>query len=155
MALEFDPNNKELAEYVWKCFIRAYKYEGWAIILDQKYQEERLRICRGCPEYDAQKIQCKQCGCPLGTKTMYGHESCPIGKWKDDNRTFVEEKFPHMAKYLDHELAVERGPAEPTFPENPKENDLFQWNFFWWAFYGGEWISIDDPLEFLDSIKED
>ena len=151
MAFEFDPNDKELAEFVWKCFTRAYKYEAWAIVLDQEYQEERLRICRGCNEYDPQKIQCNSCGCPLGSKTMYGHESCPLGKWKDDSRTFVNEKFAHMAKYVYDEMPVKDGPGSPTFPETANEGDLFQWNFFWWQYQYGEWVSIEDPLRDVDN----
>lgn len=151
MAFEFDPNNKELAEFVWKCFTRAYKYEGWAIMLSPEYQEERLKICRGCEHYDQQKIQCRLCGCPLGSKTMYGHETCPADKWKDDSRTFVEEKFAHMAKHVYEDMPVNDGPSSPSFPENPKEGDLFQWNFFWWTYYNGEWVEIPNPLQFVDS----
>ena len=151
MAFEFDPKNKELAEFVWKCFIRAYKYQGWAIMLDEKYQEERLDICRGCEQFDKQKFQCKACGCPLASKSLYGHESCPLDKWTDDNRTFVNEKFEHMSRYIYKDMPTKDGTDAPVFPKDSNEGDLFTWNFFWWQYRHGEWVSIEDPLRDVDN----
>jgi hypothetical protein len=44
-------------------------------------QEERLTICRVCPEFLALTTQCKKCGCIMKIKTKLELASCPIGKW--------------------------------------------------------------------------
>jgi len=42
-------------------------------------REERLAICRMCPEYDG--TRCVRCGCFIAAKTWMPHEKCPVGKW--------------------------------------------------------------------------
>jgi hypothetical protein len=48
--------------------------------------EERMSICRACPEFISLTTQCKQCGCIMKAKTTLKNAECPIGKWgKEEN----------------------------------------------------------------------
>ena len=44
-------------------------------------REQRLSICKMCPQYDG--TRCIQCGCFIAAKTWVPHEKCPAGKWPD------------------------------------------------------------------------
>ena len=52
-------------------------------------QASRRAICNGCPQFDLEKDECKECGCKLGAvekkgmkklmrKTLWARESCPL-----------------------------------------------------------------------------
>jgi hypothetical protein len=43
--------------------------------------EERLSICKACPEYISATHQCKECGCIMNLKTKLPNAECPLGKW--------------------------------------------------------------------------
>lgn len=47
--------------------------------------EERMNICRACPEWDATAFantgKCKLCGCATKAKLRMATEKCPINKW--------------------------------------------------------------------------
>jgi hypothetical protein len=43
--------------------------------------EERMSICRACPEFISLTTQCKKCGCIMKAKTTLRLAECPIGKW--------------------------------------------------------------------------
>lgn len=56
--------------------------------------ENRMQICRGCDNFNAKNLKCKDCGCYLEVKTeceinlnpkklRYEVTHCPIGKWND------------------------------------------------------------------------
>jgi hypothetical protein len=42
---------------------------------------ERLLICKACPELITLTSQCKKCGCFMNLKTKLEKATCPIGKW--------------------------------------------------------------------------
>lgn len=44
-------------------------------------REERMSICRVCPEFIELTSQCKKCGCFMNVKTKLTNASCPLGKW--------------------------------------------------------------------------
>lgn len=44
-------------------------------------KQERLSICKSCPELIKVTTQCKKCGCFMDLKTGLPHASCPLGKW--------------------------------------------------------------------------
>lgn len=41
----------------------------------------RLEICKSCPELIKLTIQCKKCGCFMHLKTKLEKAECPLGKW--------------------------------------------------------------------------
>ncbi len=47
--------------------------------VSREVREERLSICKMCPQYDG--TRCIQCGCFIAAKTWVPHEKCPAGKW--------------------------------------------------------------------------
>lgn len=44
-------------------------------------QEQRLAMCKACPEFIRFTHQCKKCGCLMDAKTKLADATCPIGKW--------------------------------------------------------------------------
>lgn len=48
---------------------------------DNKISEQRLEICKGCPELIQLTSQCKKCGCFMPAKTKLDAAKCPLGKW--------------------------------------------------------------------------
>jgi hypothetical protein len=43
--------------------------------------EQRMDMCRACPELIKVTKQCKKCGCVMTAKTRLEAAKCPIGKW--------------------------------------------------------------------------
>jgi hypothetical protein len=53
---------------------------GRQTVTDEE-QKVRLDICGGCDYFDEKSNRCKDCGCPLATKTKWSSSTCPQGKW--------------------------------------------------------------------------
>jgi hypothetical protein len=49
--------------------------------IDVEVSENRLKICRKCPELVTYTSQCSQCGCFMPSKVEFKSSSCPLGKW--------------------------------------------------------------------------
>jgi hypothetical protein len=49
--------------------------------VSDEVQQERLEICKACPELIKLTSQCKKCGCLMNLKTKLKEAACPIGKW--------------------------------------------------------------------------
>ncbi len=47
----------------------------------RKVSNERLAICRECPELEPTLVQCRICGCFMKGKTMFMNSECPLNKW--------------------------------------------------------------------------
>lgn len=52
-----------------------------AKVSDSAVAEERMSICRACPEFISLTTQCKECGCIMKAKTTLKIAECPLGKW--------------------------------------------------------------------------
>lgn len=50
-------------------------------IAERLSPSDRLAICQACPQFDAENMNCRACGCDVLKKTEKLHESCPEGKW--------------------------------------------------------------------------
>ena len=48
---------------------------------DPELAEQRLNICKGCPELIQLTTTCKMCGCFMSVKTKLQGATCPLGKW--------------------------------------------------------------------------
>lgn len=48
-----------------------------------KVFDQRMQICRGCPELKVKLIgsYCEVCGCNVKAKARLTGQSCPLGKW--------------------------------------------------------------------------
>lgn len=47
--------------------------------VSREIREERLSICKMCPQFDG--TRCIQCGCFIAAKTWMPNEKCPAEKW--------------------------------------------------------------------------
>jgi hypothetical protein len=43
--------------------------------------EDRLSICKECPELFGPLNNCRQCGCFMNIKVRIYSAACPLGKW--------------------------------------------------------------------------
>ena len=50
-------------------------------VKDPKTAEDRLNICRACPELVKVTKQCLKCGCIMSAKVKLEKATCPLGKW--------------------------------------------------------------------------
>ena len=46
-----------------------------------KISEQRLNICRECPNFNHITSQCSVCKCIMNFKTLLHFTECPVGKW--------------------------------------------------------------------------
>jgi hypothetical protein len=49
--------------------------------VESEVAEERMAICRACPQLIQALSQCKECGCIMTAKTKLPNASCPLDKW--------------------------------------------------------------------------
>jgi hypothetical protein len=49
-------------------------------LMEQIYNE-RMDICKQCPNFISLIQQCKECGCVMPAKAKNPASECPIGKW--------------------------------------------------------------------------
>jgi hypothetical protein len=47
----------------------------------QELAQQRLEICKACPELIKLTTQCKKCGCFMSAKTKMEAAKCPLEKW--------------------------------------------------------------------------
>lgn len=51
------------------------------LVEDKSISDNRLNICKACPELIKLTTTCKKCGCFMVAKTKLQGAACPIGKW--------------------------------------------------------------------------
>jgi hypothetical protein len=80
--------------------VPAYDHQGrivgWLPLADSDTAHYRQEICRGCDRLeeipfvgpvmgffgaDLSQYRCRECGCPIVSKTRVATSTCPIGKW--------------------------------------------------------------------------
>jgi len=44
-------------------------------------RDERMSICKACPEMLKFTTSCKKCGCFMNVKTRLAESECPLQKW--------------------------------------------------------------------------
>ena len=49
--------------------------------VNEEVYNERMEICKACPNYISLTHQCTKCGCIMDAKTKLPNAVCPIGKW--------------------------------------------------------------------------
>lgn len=59
--------------------------------VENEIAEERLNICKECPEFIKLTSQCKECGCIMNLKTKLPNASCPLNKWGTVKVSIKEE----------------------------------------------------------------
>jgi len=101
-----------------KLLMRALN--GDRVRASREVSAERYKICQGCEKYDLKQDRCVECGCVARFKVMPGYESCPIGKWTEDETEFnkwIDSGAPDRA-YDDVDL--------PFFAEQDEDGNIFE-----------------------------
>ena len=55
--------------------------QGKNILCTQEMINQRLAICKACPDFIPMTSQCRKCGCFMSAKTRLRTASCPVNKW--------------------------------------------------------------------------
>ena len=92
---------KNLASFSFEILKKALR--GEALTVSEEIKNQRLEICRGCDEYDAEQVRCMNCGCMLEYKTNFALDSCPLEKWKESNDAWMNGKFDELVESLNNE----------------------------------------------------
>ncbi len=87
---------KNLAKFSFDLIKNAL--QGGGLIVSAEVQAQRLETCKTCEHYDAEQTRCKHCGCFLPAKVSFALDSCPVGKWKENEETWMNEKFDEIMK---------------------------------------------------------
>ncbi len=82
---------KNLAEFSFELIKKAV--QTGALQVSDEIKNQRLEICRQCEKYDEKQVRCTECGCFLEGKASFSLDSCPLGKWKESNKDWMNEKF--------------------------------------------------------------
>jgi len=51
------------------------------LINKETRSQERLAVCKECPELFGPLNNCRQCGCFMNIKVRIYSSTCPLGKW--------------------------------------------------------------------------
>jgi hypothetical protein len=61
------------------------------IMVSEETKAKREEICKGCEYYDpVDGGRCKECGCFLQNKYPWTLAKCNIGKWNQDEQSFID-----------------------------------------------------------------
>lgn len=82
---------KNLAEFSFELIKKAL--ETGALQVSDEVKNQRLEICRKCEKYDSEQIRCTECGCFLEYKAGFSLDSCPLEKWGESKKDWMDGKF--------------------------------------------------------------
>ena len=74
--------------------------QSGALMVSDEIKAQRLEICKSCEWYDDNNEQskCKKCGCFVIPKVSFALDSCPVKKWTENEKTWMNEKFDEVMK---------------------------------------------------------
>ena len=90
---------KNLAEFSFDLIKHAI--QTGALQVSDEVKNQRLETCRNCDKYDADQVRCIECGCFLEAKTGFALDSCPLGKWVESDKDWMEEKFGSLIEKME------------------------------------------------------
>lgn len=93
---------KNLAKFSWDLikYLQQNKNHTILFVTDEVYKE-RMMTCKGCDKYDELENRCKECGCFLPAKAKIILDSCPLGKWKEEDGKW-EETFSDIMNNMEN-----------------------------------------------------
>ena len=91
---------KNLAEFSFELIKNAI--QTGALEVSDEIKNQRLEICKTCEKYDAQQVRCIECGCFLEAKTSFALNSCPLGKWEESDKDWMEQKFNSVIEGMEN-----------------------------------------------------
>ena len=74
------PNEQPIVQTVTEPVDEA-QLELEFLINKETNSQDRLAICKTCPELITPINVCKQCGCLMNIKTRIFSSACPLNKW--------------------------------------------------------------------------
>ena len=89
---------KNLAEFSFELVKNAIR--TGALQVSDEVKNQRLETCRNCDKYDADQVRCIECGCFLESKVSFSLDSCPLEKWGESDKDWMEEKFNALIEDL-------------------------------------------------------
>jgi len=90
---------KNLAEFSFELVKNAIRTGAFQV--SDEVKNQRMEICRNCEKYDADQIRCIECGCFLESKVSFSLDSCPLEKWTESNKDWMDEKFDAVIKGME------------------------------------------------------
>lgn len=91
---------KNLAQFSFELVKNAMQTGAFQV--SAEVQNERMETCRKCDMYDAEQVRCIECGCFLEAKTSFSLDSCPLGKWVESNKDWIEVGFDNVVKDMEN-----------------------------------------------------
>lgn len=110
------------------------------LFVSDEIREQRLETCRGCEWYDEKQVRCKHCGCFLNEKTKFSLDSCPIGKWKESDRDWMNGGFEKFLDEIKQKESNQSDANHPVFPTHPELDDVYEWRDMSWKWNGAIWM---------------
>jgi hypothetical protein len=89
---------KNLAEFSFELIKNALA--TGALHVSDEVKNQRLEICRKCEKYDSEQVRCIECGCFLEYKAQFSLDSCPLEKWGESNKDWMDEKFDTLIENM-------------------------------------------------------
>lgn len=134
-----------LSKFIFEIMKKTMR--GDALLVSDEIQKERLDTCKGCEYYDPEQVRCRHCGCFLEQKVKWALDSCPIEKWAQSDKDWVNGKFDELVEHVKNgtEPTIYAGPKEiPPFPdtiaEGIEEGYIFEYDGIKWEFINQSWV---------------
>lgn len=132
-----------LSKFIFEIMKKTMR--GDALLVSAEVQKERLEVCKGCEYYDPEQLRCRHCGCFLEQKVKWALDSCPIEKWQQSDKDWVNGKFDEVVEHVKNgtEPIVYSAPEIPPFPdvfaEDIQPGYIFEYDGIKWEFTGKVW----------------
>jgi len=149
-----------LAKFAFELLKKSMK--GDALRVSEEVAAERLEICKSCEYYDPEQLRCKHCGCFLENKVRWALDSCPIDKWGQSDKDWVdggkfEEMYNHIKLGTEPKGAWELDSGDiPDFP--PAETTPIGFIYIYkgteWQFTGESWVPYAEESEVDRQVKK-
>lgn len=82
---------KNLAKFAFE--VLKFGTNGNNLLCSNEVVLERRAICEGCDRRDPIPNRCRECGCYLDAKIRFALDSCPLGKWKESDKDWMNGEF--------------------------------------------------------------
>lgn len=91
---------KNLAKFSWDLIKYIQQNHNSVLVVSEEVYKERIMTCRGCDKYDELENRCRECGCYLPAKAKVILDSCPLGKWAEEDSNW-EETFKDLVDKIE------------------------------------------------------
>jgi hypothetical protein len=55
--------------------------EGKGVFVSEEREQERIKTCQECNQYNSESKRCYVCGCFMEYKIKFKTSTCPLTKW--------------------------------------------------------------------------